>query len=79
MITSFIDTQATGSRIWKLRKEKGLTVERLSELLGFSGPRAIYKWRNGETLPTLDNLIVLAGVLETSIDDIIVTRETNVA
>ncbi len=75
MVSIYIDAQATGTKIWELRENCGLTVEQLSELVGLSGPRALYKWRNGETLPSIDNLIALAGIFRTTVDDIIVTRE----
>ena len=72
MNTATIDARATGTRIWSLREENGLTVEELSELLGLAGPRALYKWRNGESLPTLKNLIVLSEIFKTPIDSMVV-------
>ena len=60
----------------ELRKENGLTVEKLSELVGTSDPRALYKWRRGVTLPSLDNLIALAEIFRTPVDYIIVRRKT---
>ena len=76
MISAYIDAEATGERIWELRKENKLTVEKLSELVGTSDPRALYKWRRGVTLPSLDNLIALAEIFRTPVDDIIVRRKT---
>ncbi len=76
MISAYIDAEATGERIWELRKENGLTVEKLSELVGTSDPRALYKWYRGETLPSLDNLIALAEIFRKPVDEIIVRRKT---
>ena len=42
-------------------------------VFGFNSPQAIYKWQNGTALPTVDNLIVLAALLNVRIDDILVT------
>ena len=67
-----INVEATGARIKKLRKEKGLKVSELSEFMGFSEPQAVYKWQRGETLPSVDNLFALSKILETSIEDILV-------
>lgn len=67
-----INVVATGARIKKLRKEKGIKVIELSEFMGFSEPQAIYKWQRGETLPSVDNLFALSRILETSIEDILV-------
>ncbi len=67
-----IDIVKTGENINRLRKERNITVRELQEIFGFGTPQAIYKWQHGTTLPTLDNLVVLASVLHVSIDDIVV-------
>ena len=56
-----------------LRKAAGLTVADIQMVFGFNSPQAIYKWQNGTALPTVDNLIVLAALLNVRIDDILVT------
>ena len=72
-ILPIIDTVGTGIRIMNLRKQSGLSVKELQNILGFATPNAIYKWQNGAAMPTLDNLIVLAAIFNVPIDDIIVT------
>ena len=72
-ILPIIDTVGTGIRIMNLRKQSGLSVKELQNILGFATPNAIYKWQNGAAMQTLDNLIVLAAVFNVPIDDIIVT------
>jgi transcriptional regulator with XRE-family HTH domain len=42
---------------------------------GFATPQAIYKWQQGAALPTLDNLVVLAAVLQVRMDDILVITD----
>ncbi len=71
-----IDMVATGMNITKLRKAAGLTVRDLQEIFGFATPQAIYKWQHGTAMPTLDNLVVLAAVLDVSMDAIIVVDIT---
>ena len=68
-----IDLAQTGANIVNLRKAAGLTVADIQMAFGFNSPQAIYKWQNGTTLPTVDNLIVLAALLNVRIDDILVT------
>ena len=70
-----IDPVKTGANIVRLRKAAGLSVHDLQEAFGFHSPQAIYKWQNGITLPTVDNLIVLAKLLNVRIDDILVTTD----
>ena len=72
-----IDMAKTGQNIVILRKRAGLSVRDLQDVFGFATPQAIYKWQQGLALPTIDNLVVLAALLEVSIDDIIVTDIQN--
>ena len=58
-----------------LRQERGLSVRDIQEVFGFVTPQAIYKWQHGTALPTIDNLVVLAAILQVQIDDILVTDE----
>lgn len=69
-----IDLVETGKNITRLMKVNGIKVTDLQEIFGFEYPQAIYKWKRGECLPTVDNLIILASVFKTTIDKIIVTN-----
>ena len=66
----------TGINITNLRKSVGLSVHDLQMIFGFNSPQAIYKWQNGTALPTVDNLIVLAALLNVRIDDILVVKHS---
>lgn len=68
-----IDMIRTGQNISRLRKQAGLSVRDLQDVFGFATPQAIYKWQQGVALPTIDNLVVLAAVLQVRLDDILVT------
>lgn len=74
-----IDMVRTGENIVNLRKQKHLSVKELQEVFGFETPQAIYKWQHGTALPAIDNLVILAAVLDVRIDDILVLQECNVA
>ena len=67
-----IDMVATGNNITKLREQAGMTVRDLQDVFGFASPQAIYKWQNGISMPTVDNLIVLSAVLNVTVEDIVV-------
>ena len=71
-----IDMIGTGQNIARLRKQAGLSVRDLQDIFGFATPQAIYKWQQGVALPTIDNLVVLAAVLQVRLDDILVTDKT---
>ena len=67
-----VNLALTGANIVSLRKAAGLTVRDLQAAFGFNSPQAIYKWQTGAALPTVDNLIGLAALLNVHIDDILI-------
>ena len=66
------DMVKTGQNIMNLRVAAGLSVKDLQDIFGFATPQAIYKWQHGTTLPTIDNLVVLAAVFHVHMDEILV-------
>lgn len=70
-----IDIKASGENIKSLVKQHNLRLADLQVALGFNTPQAIYKWYRGESMPTIDNLIILTELFNCSIDDIIVIKE----
>ena len=69
---------ATGRNIMKLRKAAGLSVREMQNIFGFTTPQAIYKWQHGIAMPTIDNLVVLAAVLDVTIDEILVVQREDI-
>ena len=62
----------------KLRKAAGLSVREMQNIFGFTTPQAIYKWQHGTAMPTIDNLVVLAAVLDVTIDEILVVQREDI-
>ena len=54
----------------KLRKEANLTQEDLAEKCQVSR-QAIAKWESGESVPTIEKFIILAGLFEMSLDELV--------
>ena len=69
-----IDLIATGQNIKNLRVAAGISVRDLQAVLGFTNPQAIYKWQNGDCMPSIDNLVILAAVLGVTVDQILVVE-----
>ncbi|MDR0906160.1 MAG: helix-turn-helix domain-containing protein [Oscillospiraceae bacterium] len=65
-----INQAKVGEQIASLRKQKNLTQAELGERLQISF-QAVSKWERGETLPDTAILPDLAGVLETTVDNIL--------
>lgn len=70
-----IDMDATGKNIKKIMKENKMTVAKVQDVFGFNTPQAIYKWMRGDAMPTIDNMVILATMFNTTIDTIIVTTK----
>ena len=67
-----IDPIATGNRIKELMELNDVKVCDLQKACGFERPQAVYKWLNGKSLPSMDNMVIIRIILHTTIDDILV-------
>lgn len=67
-----IDLKATGKNIARLRKEHGYSVADLQAYFGFEAPQAIYKWQNGQSLPSTDNLYAMGYLFNVTLDEILI-------
>lgn len=56
-----------GDRIKEARKQKGLSQEKLAELMSVSR-QAVTKWEQGQSAPSTENLFKLAEILGTKVD-----------
>ena len=70
-----INMAATGNNITQMHRRAGMTVQDLQNIFGFSSPQAIYKWQRGEAMPTIDNLVILASVFDTTMDAIVIRNQ----
>jgi transcriptional regulator with XRE-family HTH domain len=57
-------------KLQMLRKEKGLSQEKLAEILGVSR-QAISKWESGQTYPETDKLIALSEIFGVTVDSLL--------
>lgn len=69
-----IDPVATGKNIVRLRRKRGLSVRDLQKWFGFEEPQAIYKWQQGRSLPSVDNLYALCALLDVPMEQLLVAR-----
>ena len=42
---------------------------------GVETPYSIYRWQKGDTVPSVDNLVILADIFDVAMDDIVVRIE----
>lgn len=66
------DPIQTGQRILELRRSRDVSVERIIEACGLSGPRSFYGWTSGSTRPSYDSLYALCCVFDVTLDELLV-------
>lgn len=71
-----MDQVKIGKFIAALRKEKGLTQEKLGEKLGVTN-KAVSRWENGNYMPDVEMLSLLSNEFDVSINEIISGEKLN--
>ncbi len=66
-----------GERLKMYRTQKGLSQEKIAEMLDVSR-QAVTKWEAGQTTPSSDNLIALANLYDVSLDELICKSENEI-
>ena len=64
-------------RIARLRKEQGLTLDSLAEMIGVSKP-TVWAWEKGKARPTQERLALLAAKLGVVEEDLLTGRDAEV-
>ena len=70
-----IDMVETGKMIKQLADKEHISVQEIQDVCGLSSFQAVYKWLNGENIPTVEKLEKLAILFKTDIDDILVFKD----
>lgn len=74
MIT--VDTVKTGQNIKTIIRQKGMKIADIQSAFGFNTPQAIYKWFRGDSMPTIDNIVMMTEIFGVRMDEIIATKKT---
>ena len=78
MIVPVIDVALTCQNLKKLCDEKGLSAMKLQNILKLESVQTCYKWFSGKGIPKIDNLLVLARMLDVRLEDILVTVDIEI-
>ena len=75
-----VDSQATCINVKRLIEEKGLKPKEIKRKLKLNSVQSVYKWYatargKGKNIPSVDNAMMLAHVLEATLDDIYVPNK----
>ena len=66
-----IDKRATGINLRKLMDERDVTAKDVQQYLGLGCVQSVYRWLDGISMPTVDNLYALSELFRVPIDAIV--------
>ena len=77
-ISVSLDPVMTGHILNHMVRKRGYAVSDIQEELKLSCPQPIYRWFNGRTMPSIDNLYRLSRVLDAHMEDLVVPMQDEV-
>ena len=72
MVYVRINQKATGEKLRSLREENGYKIKDLTKVLSLSCVQTIYSWESGVNIPSIENLLVLQELYQTSVQEMLV-------
>ena len=66
-----VDPIKTGEQIRKYIYASHIEIKDLAKSMSVSR-QSVYKWIKGESLPSLDNMVLLCSILDVSLDSVII-------
>jgi transcriptional regulator with XRE-family HTH domain len=62
------------NRLWRYRTERQLSQRHIGRLLGHRTGAQVSRWELGEKIPTLDNALLLARILDIPVESLFAER-----
>ncbi len=84
MSIKVINNQETCRKLTEMLDAKGITPTEIKERLQLQSVQAVYKWyatakgSGSKSIPSMDNMVLLADMLDVTINDILVCNDVNV-
>ena len=66
-----INKRETGINIRRIMDKQGITARDIQKYLGLGCVQSVYRWLDGISMPTIDNLYALSELFGLSIDDMV--------
>ena len=73
-----LDMWMTGQVLNNKIRKRGYTVAEIQKELKLSCPQPVYRWINGQTMPSIDNLYRLSKLLKVHMEDLVIPRRDDV-
>ena len=66
-----INKKETGVNLRRIMDMRGVKPKDIQEYLGFGCVQSVYRWLDGVSMPTVDNLYALSKMLQVPMDSIV--------
>lgn len=66
-----INKRETGVNLRRIMDLRGITPKDVQEYLGLGCVQSVYRWLEGISMPTIDNLYALSELFQVPIDEIV--------
>lgn len=66
-----ISKKETGNNLRKIMEMRGISAKQVQEYLGLGCVQSVYRWLEGHSMPTIDNLYALSKLFRVSIDSMV--------
>ena len=66
-----INKRETGINIRRIMDKQGITARDIQKYLGLGCVQSVYRWLDGISMPTIDNLYALSDLFQIPIDAIV--------
>ena len=74
-----INKRDTGVNLRRIMDMREITAKEVQEYLGLGCVQSVYRWTEGISMPTIDNLYALSELLQVPIDAIVCGNKTPIA
>ena len=74
-----ISKRETGVNLRRIMDMRGITVKQVQEYLGLGCVQSVYRWIEGISMPTVDNLYALSELFQVPMDDIVCGNRAPIA
>lgn len=66
-----IDKRATGINLRRIMDEQNISARDVQEYLGLGCVQSVYRWLDGVSMPTVDNLYAMSQLFHIPIDEMV--------
>ena len=67
-----INNELTGKHLREECTKKGLSPRAVRDALSIGSTQTVYDWFQGRSLPSLDNMVALATLLDSSVEELVI-------